>query len=348
MDKRIKKAIAQAQSGKRMNILDVGARGGLQWPWNSVPCEMINATLVEPDPIEAERLAKQSANTGTGQSLEVLPFTLWGSCLDLTLNINKSAGTSSIFKPNRDFLNFFPESERFDIVRQLPVSAVSLDYLEARQQLTPPDFAKIDIQGAELEVLKGGKAFLRNNLVGLEVEVEFSEMYENQPLFRHIDSFVQDELGLALWDLRGSYWRYKTKSFVGGSKKGQLVFADALYLMPLPRLLVFCEAFDTGVAKHKLISLVLASILFGYYDYAARILNDEKLMLVIGRDDAKLILDTMASQVGIRGTTFGDRVAGILFRTFGVLTNVFRYTHNDWAIAKENLGSRKFGPFWWY
>ena len=340
------KAIAQAQSGRRVNILDIGSRGGLQWPWSNVPRQLINATLVEPDPIEAESLTKQWANTD--HSVQVLPFALWGSCMDLTLNINRSAGTSSIFKPNRDFLNLFPESERFDILQTLPVSAVTLDHLEAQRLLPTPDFAKIDIQGAELEVLKGGKSVLRNNLVGLEVEVEFSEMYENQPLFRHIDQFVQDELGLALWDLRGSYWRYKEKSFVGGSKKGQLVFADALYLMPLPRLLVFCDAVDTGIAKHKVISLVLTSILFGYYDYAARILNDEKLVMVIGGDVAKLILDIMSKQVHLRGTILGDRIAGKLFRTFGLLTNVFRFTHNDWAILKENLGSRKFGPFWWF
>jgi len=346
MDKRIIDAISQAQSGKRMSILDIGARGGLQWPWNGVPRELINATLVEPDPIEAERLTKQWANTD--HSLQVLPFALWGSCMDLTLNINRSAGTSSILKPNRDFLNLFPESERFDILQRLLISAVTLDHLEAQQLLTPPDFAKIDVQGAELEVLMGGKRVLRDNLVGLEVEVEFSQMYENQPLFRHIDEFVQDELGLALWDLRGSYWRYKEKSFVGGSKKGQLVFADALYLMPLPRLLIFCDSVDAGIAKHKVISLVLTSILFGYYDYAARILNDKKLVMVIGGDDAKLILDMMSRQVHLRGSFLGDRTAGMLFRTFGLLTNVFRFTHNDWAISKENLGSRKFGPFWWF
>lgn len=346
MNKKLIKAISQAQSGKRMNILDIGARGGLQWPWNSIPAELIKATLVEPDPIEAEMLAKHSANKDL--SIEVLAFALWGSCRDLTLSINRSAGTSSIFKPNRDFLDQFPESERFDILRQLPTSAVSLDHLEARELLTPPDFAKIDIQGAELEVLRGGKALLRNNLVGLEVEVAFSEMYEKQPLFRHIDEFVQDELGLALWDLRGSYWRYKIKSFIGGSKKGQFIFGDALYLMPLPRLSVFCGQLDAKVAKHKLISLVISALVFGYYDYAALILEDKRFSVIIGFDNCQIILDLIRRRKYRNYSFSGYRLRSTIYGCFGLLTDFFRPTHNDWAISNENLGSRKVGFFWRY
>ena len=48
---------------------------------------------------------------------------------------------------------------------------------------------KLDIQGAELEVLKGAKKTLSNTL-GLEIEVEFVHLYTNQPLFGDLYTFL--------------------------------------------------------------------------------------------------------------------------------------------------------------
>ena len=45
------------------------------------------------------------------------------------------------------------------------------------KQMPQFDFAKIDIQGGELAVLKGGKNYIQANVVGLEIEVEFAEIY---------------------------------------------------------------------------------------------------------------------------------------------------------------------------
>ena len=52
------------------------------------------------------------------------------------------------------------------------------------------DFIKIDVQGYGLSVLKGSIEYL-SNTIGLEIEVEFLEIYKNQPLFNKVDSFIQ-------------------------------------------------------------------------------------------------------------------------------------------------------------
>jgi hypothetical protein len=241
----------------------------------------------------------------------------------------------------------FPEPERFDIVDRLTMNAVSVKHLAENSLFGVIDFAKIDIQGAELEVLKGGASHFRSNLVGLEVEVEFSEMYSGQPLFRDIDKFVQEELGLALWDIRGSYWRYKTKSRVGGSNKGQLVFGDALYLRPVSNLLEFLRKLDPKSAKHKLISLALTATSYGYYDYTAAILGDERIREIIKSGEISTILDALPTRKTTTGGFLSYRLSSLLYRTLGLLANNFRTTHNGWAFSKENLGSRRFGPFWW-
>ncbi len=48
---------------------------------------------------------------------------------------------------------------------------------------------KLDLQGAELDALKGSKNVLKQ-LLGLEVEVEFQEIYQKQPLYGDINKFL--------------------------------------------------------------------------------------------------------------------------------------------------------------
>ena len=80
-----------------VRVLDVGARGGAQWPWVSLPQDCLDLTLVEPDPDEAERLRADSARHGRGT---VLPVALWSEETTLTLHLNRSPGTSSSSSTN--------------------------------------------------------------------------------------------------------------------------------------------------------------------------------------------------------------------------------------------------------
>jgi len=35
----------------KLSLLDIGARDGIGWPWDTVQRDMLNVILVEPDPI---------------------------------------------------------------------------------------------------------------------------------------------------------------------------------------------------------------------------------------------------------------------------------------------------------
>ncbi|MCX6267790.1 MAG: FkbM family methyltransferase [Bacteroidetes bacterium] len=52
------------------------------------------------------------------------------------------------------------------------------------------DFIHLDVQGAELDVLKGAGAFL-NNVSGIWLEVENVSMYKGQPLKKDIEIFMK-------------------------------------------------------------------------------------------------------------------------------------------------------------
>jgi FkbM family methyltransferase len=68
------------------------------------------------------------------------------------------------------------------------VEVVRLDDYARTQRLALPDLIKLDIQGFELEALRGGEACLAN-ATQIITEVSFVEMYQGQALFHDVVEF---------------------------------------------------------------------------------------------------------------------------------------------------------------
>ena len=68
-----------------------------------------------------------------------------------------------------------------------------------KKNITEVDFIKIDTQGSELDILEGSLDFL-SRTVGIEVEMEFVEVYKGQPLFDEVNSFLTRN-GFNLFDI---------------------------------------------------------------------------------------------------------------------------------------------------
>ena len=325
---------------RRFSLLDIGARGGLQWPWCDVDRGLLSMVLVEPDPVEAEKLQRElGANAGV-----VLPFALWRNDTSLVLNLNRSPGASSIYPSNRTFLNQFPDVSRFDVIEKLEIPAVAIDSLASAGRIPQVDFAKIDVQGAELAILEGGRHHLAANLVGLEVEVEFAELYSGQPLFGEVEAFVREELRLELWDLRKTYWKYEQGRHAPGSIKGRLIFGDALFLRSLLGLEEWLTPMLPAAAREKVVMLVFTALTYGYADYATALLSApllERYFDVPIRQGLQRAVNSCGG--GFRPFRHGSRS---LFAIFDALARAFQPTYAGWACGGRGLGSRRRGPFW--
>ncbi len=323
---------------RKLYVLDIGARNGLGWPWSGAKNNAINSILVEPDPIEAEKLVKQ--NKGI-----ILPYALWNKETTLNLNINNSPGTSSVFDANINFLSQFADSKRFNVGHKIKINTKTIDILANNNELTNIDFVKIDVQGAELDILKGGVNYLKNNLVGLESEVEFSPMYKNQPLFSELEIFVRKELGLELWDIRKTYWKYKQKQYKNPTK-GRLIFGDALFLRPISTLDAWLSNMDKNMAKEKLVMLIITTIAYGYLDYTDTLLNASFSNSYLRDDDKKIFKQNINKlHKGFYPFKYGN---SLLYQPLNILANCFKPTHQGWASndGSQHLGSRKKGFFW--
>ena len=323
---------------KKLSLLDVGARDGVSYPWNTAKSGSLNVILVEPDPQEVELLRKHHQG-------DILPYALWSKEAELVLNINNSPGTSSVLEPNMSFLGQFDESQRFEAKNKITISTKTIDDLNCSGKLTDVDFMKIDVQGGELDVLKGGVNYLKNNLVGLESEVEFSSMYKDQSLFSELEIFVRQELGLELWDIRKTYWKY-SQSHYSNPTKGRLIFGDALFLRPISTLDTWLLGMASDKATTKLHMLITTTLAYGYLDYADAILNVAFVDKYLSKADKQKFIDHVR-KLHKSIYPFKNGLSR-LYHLLQILSNCFKPSHQGWASvdSSNHLGSRKKGFFW--
>ena len=197
----------------KLVILDIGGADGLQNRWKVFE-KHIKPIFVEPDKRSYLELQKKG--------FEVITKALWSNETRKDFYLTNKSHTSSLYKPNKRYLNLFPESSRYDINETFLVDVVILDnQINSSNQ---PHFIKLDIQGAELEVLKGSVKTLKG-VLGLEVEVNFKEIYEKIPLFCDVEKFLKGQ-GFILNDFVDLFrWeRNQLKNF------GEIVHGDVLFL----------------------------------------------------------------------------------------------------------------------
>lgn len=197
----------------KLCIIDIGGAGGIQLRWKNFE-EYIRVIFVEPDERSYIDLKKHK--------FEVINKALWSNKGVKDFYLTKKFQTSSIYKPNREYLDQFPDSNRFNIVDIKKINVSKLDDIVNND--TQPHFLKLDIQGAELEVLKGSKNTL-NKVLGLEVELNFKEIYKNIPLAHDVEIFLKSQ-GFVLIDYL-TFFRWNRTSFDG---YGEIIFGDALFL----------------------------------------------------------------------------------------------------------------------
>ena len=180
------KAIESLKLSRPLSLIDVGSSKGMPQRWKSVS-NMIFAYGFEPDST-ARNLLPQNADFEGGGNTDS-PFALSNRIENLNLNILKKASHSSALQPNMDLINRYSKRhpEGWELDYEISVSARDLDSLE----FVAKDFMKIDVQGYELKVLQGAKESL-SEILGLEVEVEFLEMYKGGCSFGEIKDFLCD------------------------------------------------------------------------------------------------------------------------------------------------------------
>jgi FkbM family methyltransferase len=258
-------AFAEQLNKSPLVLVDIGARGGPSENWQAA---LPNLQVIgfEPDAEEHARLQESAPSNE-----RYLNAALWREPSNQMLNLTRGPGSSSILEPNLDFLRRFPDNARYEVVDTETLETDTLDRQLSQNGIVGVDFLKIDTQGTELSVIDGATSTL-DSVLGIELEVEFAEVYKGQPLFSDVDSTIRS-LGFSLFDLRPHYWK-RTEGAQYGRSKGQIIFTDALYLRsPEGVAGVLSHIEDDSARDQKLAHALAVCTIYGYVDYALEILE---------------------------------------------------------------------------
>lgn len=116
-----------------------------------------------------------------------LPYAIGDGTCKIFHTTNASM-TSSFYFPNYALLDKFQYlSELMQVVKTEEIQTHRLDDLV---QVRGADYLKLDIQGAEKQVLENAKELLEEVLV-VHTEVAFVSIYQDQPLFGDVDQVLR-------------------------------------------------------------------------------------------------------------------------------------------------------------
>jgi FkbM family methyltransferase len=244
-------------------LIDVGASGGPPARWLGLgdSAEIIG--------FEPDLRAHESMKPIPGYKW--LNVALYSHSGKMRLYLTRKQDCSSFFPPNRAVLDRFPESNRFDVVGTEDVDVDTLDRQLVGMRTENPDFLKVDVQGAELGVLQGGVRALETSLVGVQAEVCFIPLYEDQPLFADVDIFLRN-LGFALFDLNGEFWK-GVAAPTAGNARGQLIFGDAVYLKSVEAFVAMVAHLPVSQRVSKILKAARVVGLYGYQDHGVALLK---------------------------------------------------------------------------
>ena len=157
-----------------------------------------------------------------------------GDGSERTFYLTADSMTASLYPPNMRLLNQFQQLG--EITAVVSTQRVQTRRLDDLPEIAGIDFLKIDVQGAELDVLRGAQRHLKDTAV-IQVEAELVPMYEGQPLFADVDTFLRSQ-GFLLHTMGALGRTFKPIVRPDGRNREvrQLLWSDNVYVKDFTKL----------------------------------------------------------------------------------------------------------------
>jgi FkbM family methyltransferase len=232
-----------------------------------------------------------------------IPLALGRSCGEQAPYVTHEPMCSSLYPPNEPFLSRFAGlNEMAGLDFELEVEIITLDHFYDAEAISNINFLQIDVQGADLDVLKGATHLLSRSVLAIQIEVEFSELYKGQALFSDIDSFLRGQ-NFSFFDIEPRHIPRKCAPITSPQRSGQLLWGEAFYLRDLISENASLTQFQTS---ENLLKLVGIADILGFTDYALELL--EHLMLRHELNDrydfSAVIMDGFSKMEGMTQADF--------------------------------------------
>jgi FkbM family methyltransferase len=182
-----------ARLDRPLVVLDVGCRWGFEEKWKELGPHV---RLIGFDADAAECQALSATATG---GVTYVAAALGAAPGPAKLYVTREPACSSLYPPDPELIAERPELACTALASVVDVELTTLDIWGAESGVGAVDVLKLDTQGSELDILRGGERLL-GSVRALEIEVELNPIYRGQPLFGDIDRHLR-ERGFVLWRL---------------------------------------------------------------------------------------------------------------------------------------------------
>ncbi len=294
--------LAKTLEGCRLVVADVGAASGPEESWQSLAPYVHFVTF---DPVErSETTSGESGKTHFGVGLAAEK----GSAL---LYLTKDADASTLYRVNTHLINDFHIHEGLEIVGSTQIELDSLDNCLSGRSGLMPDFLKIDVEGADLDVLRGARKTLAQSVLAVKVEVSFVERHVGAPLFGETDGFLRVN-GFILSHLSNEYWIRRNLVY-GFTSQPQLIWGDAIYFLSRESLLKRLSATPVEKREELLVKFVVILLSYGAHDFAMEVIEAAVQSCLVPEDLAGELRKAVESSMDRSMLYFLKCFAGVLF-----------------------------------
>lgn len=251
-------------------MVDVGARWGMDARWAALGASL-KAYCFEADAAECERL-----NALAHPGVTYIPAALAAREGRATLYRTKYEASSGLYQTNMKFFGRLLNAGNAELVSAEEIEVTTLEAAKVKYGLPNHDFIKLDVEGAELDILRDAHI---GGTFGVYTEFRFHRAINGSPPFSELDQFLTNR-GMMLYDI--SYSRQSRKAlpyagprvqgidgkrFFASTSGGQVMDGDALYFRD-PMLL--------KLSRNQILRAACLFELYGLADCAAELLIERE------------------------------------------------------------------------
>jgi FkbM family methyltransferase len=238
-------------------VVDAGSAGGFHPQWTIYGQQ---AQLIGFDPNDGE------SHRGNKHRYSVA---LWHEEGTFPFYVARHGHSSSFYKPFLSRCSQFPWDSTMIIEDVKQVQATTLDRFAAGKDIAV-DYIKLDVEGAELAVLKGAHSQLLSSVLGLTVEVLFRPVRKGAPAFHEVDEYLNQRF-FDVYHIKGyRHFRRTLSACPFPENRGQMIWADVLFFLDAARLMYRYPQSWPSARVAKMASLL---DLMGFPDCAIEVVN---------------------------------------------------------------------------
>jgi FkbM family methyltransferase len=271
-------------NGGDVIIVDVGARNSMEWPATLAPYTRFIG--FEPNQEEYEKLVSHSTDaqklgitTKKFGKEEFYNCAVWSSEKNLPFYITQGTGSCTMMGHSNQAVTskmWLEEStDSYDeqyakVIESKPVSCKPLDDLLSDHEII--DFLKIDVEGAEMEVLKGAEAlFLDKKILFVKSEFFLVPLFKENKLLGHQHVYLHDHgFRMIGMELDKNAYMHGVRSNIPAMADTRLIYGGDAYFILDPDM--------NKLGPDVILRMGIIALSLGFRSLAISLLNDSHLV----------------------------------------------------------------------